>query len=85
MQLAGLSIHERDEIVSVINNYFKPGTIHDQSFNELLLIMGYDKKGSPGYLNFSLLESLGKPRINCRANTTDILESFRYYNKISQH
>ncbi|NTV83096.1 MAG: 3-dehydroquinate synthase [Bacteroidales bacterium] len=81
-EIAGLAGDELSEISSVIQSYFDPKPIHDQDFDDLLSLIRHDKKRSGSGMNFSLLESIGKPRMNCLADNESILRSIRYFNQI---
>lgn len=83
-EIAGLSPDELDEISSIIKTCFilKPVRVND--FDEILKLMEHDKKRTVKHLNFSLLESFGKHRINCIVEKENILRSLKYLNQILQ-
>jgi 3-dehydroquinate synthase len=83
-EITGLPVSESEEIISVIKRFFRLQPVKEEDFNELMRLMDHDKKRTAGSYNFSLLESIGKPRINCPVDLNNILRSFRFLNKMSQ-
>lgn len=83
-KLAGMGIDELDEMSSVIQSYFDLKPIEENAFDQLALIVNYDKKKSAKGIGFSLLEGLGKHSPGIVVNNTDLIESFGYYNGIIQ-
>jgi 3-dehydroquinate synthase len=83
-EIAGLSPEERDEISSIIKTNFILEPLRVNDFVEILELMGHDKKRAGKQLNFSLLESFGKPLINCAVGKESILRSLKYLNQILQ-
>ena len=73
---------ELKEIVSVIQSVYDLHKIKDEDFGELLELMTHDKKNTREGLNFTLLESIGRPEINCIVDQKIILDSFRYTNEL---
>jgi 3-dehydroquinate synthase len=73
---------ELKEIVSVIQSVYDLHKIKDEDFGELLELMTHDKKNTLEGLNFTLLESIGRPETNCIVDQKIILDSFRYTNEL---
>jgi 3-dehydroquinate synthase len=82
-KLAGMGDAELDELSSLINSYFTPNRIEENAFDQIARIVNYDKKKSGKGIVFSLLEGLGKHSQGIVVNSTDLIESFGYYNRIT--
>lgn len=79
-QTKGLPRNELQEIVSLIRSSYNPVLVPD--FEEMQDILYQDKKRTFEGLNFSLLESIGKPAINCIADKSAVLGSFMFLNEM---
>ena len=78
-ELAGLSIDERDTIKELLINYYGKITIEKSDLKPIIELLKYDKKNNHGNINFVLLESIGKTKIDCLVTDEIILEAFDYY------
>lgn len=78
-ELAGLSIDERDTIKELLINYYGKITIEKSDLKPIIEMLKYDKKNNHGNINFVLLESIGKTKIDCLVPDEIILEAFDYY------
>jgi 3-dehydroquinate synthase len=83
--VAGLEAIERDDIISVIRKHFHLPFVDDKYHEMLLNLMNLDKKNDSDRINFTLLEAIGKPVINCRVNSRDIRSSLMEYNRMTGH
>lgn len=76
-----------DEDLKAIGNYlidlYGRPTVHRGQYEEFIVKMRHDKKNRGDEINFTLLESIGKARENCQADTQLIKESIDYYNSLS--
>ncbi len=76
-----------DEDLKAIGNYliglYGSPTLHEGSYDDFIVKMRHDKKNRGDEINFTLLESIGKARENCQADTQLIKESIDYYNSLS--
>lgn len=68
------------EITSVFNGLFDYRSIDLDQQKEILKLMKFDKKNSHGNINFVLLEEIGKPKIDCKVDSSIICEAFDYFN-----
>jgi 3-dehydroquinate synthase len=81
-KLTGMGIDELDELSSVIRSDFDFNPIEEKDFDQLAQIVSYDKKKSGEGVSFSLLRGLGKHSPGIVVNSTNLIESFRYFNGI---
>lgn len=63
----------------MINNYGKE-QIHSKDFEPIVQLLKYDKKNEHGNINFVLLETIGKPKIDCTVDEELIYNAFKFYN-----
>lgn len=78
----GLSVDELEEIAHTILNFYTPFKIDNVDYNELLELMGNDKKNENNKINFSLLTKIGEAEINKTAEVKTIKESLDYYKSL---
>lgn len=75
------------EDLKAIGNYliglYGSPTLHEGQYDDFIIKMRHDKKNRGDEINFTLLESIGKARENCQADTQLIKESIDYYNSLS--
>jgi 3-dehydroquinate synthase len=83
-EIKGLSGIEQSEIVSLIMNHFDLKPLEEKYFDNLLELLGHDKKRNDDNFNFTLLESAGNPCINFTVGSGSIIRAVRSYNKISK-
>jgi 3-dehydroquinate synthase len=79
-----LTEDDLNDLTHYIANLYPSYHIKEESFDALLTLMQSDKKNENGQVMFSLLSSIGQCDFNCRVTESDILDSFKYYNSISQ-
>ncbi|RNL75572.1 3-dehydroquinate synthase [Sinomicrobium pectinilyticum] len=68
-----------DQVTSVILSYFRKTEIKEEDIEPIISYLKYDKKNSHGNINFVLLNDIGTPVIDVRADNEKILRSFAYY------
>jgi 3-dehydroquinate synthase len=68
-----------DEIKSVMRKLYKQVEININDHDTIIDLLKYDKKNEHGNINFVLLESIGKPKVDCLVNNELIIEAFAYY------
>ena len=79
-ELLGFS-HERcEEIKSCMIKTFGKVEIKEEDYTPVMELLKHDKKNEHGNINFVLLESIGKPRLNCLVENDLIFRAFKYYN-----
>jgi 3-dehydroquinate synthase len=83
-EVAGLSKMEFNDIVAVITKHFQIKTVDDQNVEELLLMMGHDKKRIGNDFSFSLINAIGNPVFDVKVDKQVIFNSFRYINQIKK-
>jgi 3-dehydroquinate synthase len=83
--ISGLNEHERDDLISVICKHFDLPVVLDKYHEVLMNLMNLDKKNDADSINFTLLESIGKPVINCKVSANDIMLSFGKLNRLSSY
>lgn len=65
-------------IIRIYGHHTQPA----DTFEELLRLMGNDKKNEGGQINFSLLPRIGAIEVNCTAGAGEVRESLGYYNAL---
>tara|TARA_R110002096_G_scaffold40505_6_gene110057 strand:- start:7515 stop:8582 length:1068 start_codon:yes stop_codon:yes gene_type:complete len=60
-------------------NYYGKVTIEESEYATIIELLKYDKKNHHGNINFVLLESIGKPKIDCLVDDKIIVDSFEFY------
>jgi len=78
-KVCGLTTNDLEIITSGIFKSFPKVHIEENDIHTILELLKFDKKNSHGRINFVLLESLGKPKIDCEVKNDIILEAFKYY------
>lgn len=78
-ELLGFS-HERcEEIKSCMIKTFGKVEIKEEDYTPIMELLKHDKKNEHGNINFVLLKSIGKPRLNCLVENDLIFRAFKYY------
>lgn len=67
-------------IKSLMVDLYGKVTFNDVDFQPIIDLLKYDKKNEHGNINFVLLQSIGKPKIDCQVDDQLILEAFNFYN-----
>lgn len=78
-KICGLSQDDLEVITSGILKTFSKVEITKQDQKIIIDLLQYDKKNSHGVIKFVLLETIGKPKIDCVVSDDVILEAFEYY------
>ncbi|MGM5471413.1 3-dehydroquinate synthase [Flavobacteriaceae bacterium LMO-SS05] len=79
MVLLGFPKADLEQITSVIQKIYKPVVIDSSDYAPIIELLKYDKKNEHGNINFVLLESIGKPKIDCLVENALITKAFAYY------
>jgi len=70
-----------DEVKTVMGNFFKKVDFDSNDCDAIIELLKYDKKNEHGNINFVLLESIGRPKIDCLVENDLIVAAFEYYGK----
>lgn len=81
-ELLGFSKTDLEQITNVILSIYKPVAIDPNDYEPIMELMKYDKKNEHGNINFVLLESIGKPKINCLVDNSLIVNAIGYYRSV---
>lgn len=81
-QKNGLNEAELQAIVKCIQNLYTLPKIEDTYWDELLKLMGADKKNTLQGINFTLLEEIGAATIDNYCTPQEIKEALAWYNSI---
>ena len=68
-------------IKKLFTNYYGKVDIDKSEYTSIIDLLKYDKKNNHGNINFVLLESIGKPKIDCIVANDLIIDAFEYYAK----
>lgn len=78
-ELTGLPKSDLHEIQEAITKLYAYVHINKSDYNGIIELLKYDKKNEHGNINFVLLESIGKPKIDCLVDNELILKAFEFY------
>ncbi|ULC58261.1 3-dehydroquinate synthase [Flaviramulus sp. BrNp1-15] len=78
-ELTGFPKSKRDEIKDLLIGYYGKVKIEENDLQPIIDLLKYDKKNNHGNINFVLLESIGKPKIDCLVENDIIIEAFEFY------
>ncbi len=70
------------QITQLILNYFPKQRLNKKDFLVMMALMQHDKKNEQGKTRFTLLQGIGKFRINIELSSMDVLESLTFYNAL---
>lgn len=70
------------EIVKYILVFFKKLKITDLNFNKITDLINHDKKKEGNKINITLLEDIGKIKINEDCNSEDLIETLNWYKRL---
>lgn len=79
-KVSNLSKEDYKEIENGILKTFTKVNINENDQKIIIDLLKHDKKNSHGKVKFVLLESIGKPKIDCEVSNALILEAFKHYN-----
>ncbi|WP_417620127.1 3-dehydroquinate synthase [Oceanihabitans sediminis] len=74
-----LATPTNQEIKDTILSIFGKVKFEQEDYKPIIELLIYDKKNEHGNINFVLLETIGKPKINCTVSNETILEAFEFY------
>lgn len=80
-ELLGFSKDDLEAITKAINSIYQHVDFQNEDYAPIIELLKYDKKNEHGNINFVLLESIGKPKIDCLASNELIHDAFQFYNK----
>ena len=75
----GLQIEEANDIKTTFLNHYGIVIISAIEQNEIIALLRHDKKNKAGRINFSLLKSIGIPKIDIEVPQEYFLKAFQYY------
>jgi len=75
----GFSMEKCDQVKAVLGEYFKKQDFTYEEITDICQLMRFDKKNVGGNVHFVLLESIGKPKIDCIVPYEEINKAFEYY------
>jgi 3-dehydroquinate synthase len=81
-KLSGMSLGELDCLSSLVKSNFNLKPIKEKYYDKLIGIVNFDKKRSGQGIGFSLLHGIGKHSPGIVVNITEMIDSFRYYNRV---
>lgn len=67
------------ELINLVNNYYEPLKITCDDYDEAFEFMKHDKKNEDGNINFSLLEDIGKLKLDTICSKEEIFEALDFY------
>ncbi|OUR90677.1 3-dehydroquinate synthase [Flavobacteriales bacterium 34_180_T64] len=82
-ELLEFSLKDLKAITKVIKHMYPSVEFDDDDLVSIIDLLKYDKKNENGNVNFVLLESIGKPKIDCLVENELIIKAFEYYKRIS--
>lgn len=71
-----------DELSFSYAEYYEKINFDKTAIDAILPLMKFDKKNKNRNINFVLLESIGKPKIDCHADNKLIYKAFRFYSNL---
>lgn len=77
--LVGFSKETTSDIKKLFINYYGKILIDKSEYSTIIELLKYDKKNNHGNINFVLLESIGKPKIDCLVDDKIIIDAFEFY------
>ena len=80
-KLSGFPSEKTNEIKKLFANYYGKVEITEKDYKPIIDLLKYDKKNNHGNINFVLLETIGKPRIDCLVDDHLIIEAFKFYSE----
>jgi 3-dehydroquinate synthase len=75
----GLPIEEANDIKTTFSNHYGIVIISAIEQNEIIALLRHDKKNKAGRINFSLLKSIGIPKIDIEVPQEYFSKAFQYY------
>ena len=78
-ELVGFSKETADSIKQLFLGYYDKVEIEKSDYPAIIELLKYDKKNHHGDINFVLLESIGKCKLDCLVENKVIIDAFKYY------
>ncbi|WP_308991926.1 3-dehydroquinate synthase [Mariniflexile litorale] len=78
-ELAGFPKQVAHHIKTLFVDYYGKINIEPSEYPTIIELLKYDKKNNHGNINFVLLETIGKPRIDCLVDDKIIIDAFEFY------
>lgn len=79
VKYCGFSEEKSKAIKGIIKSIYGHVEINKTDISSIIALLKYDKKNDNGNVNFVLLETIGKPKIDCIVDNEAILEAFEFY------
>ncbi|NNC50681.1 MAG: 3-dehydroquinate synthase [Flaviramulus sp.] len=80
-ELVGFPKQTTNNIKELFISYYGKVKIEKSDYSEIIELLKYDKKNHHGNINFVLLESIGKCKLDCLVDNQLIINAFDYYKK----
>ncbi len=77
-------LHDLLSLVAFFTTHYPLRKIHRQDYDTLIEWMTHDKKNKSKQINISILEKIGKVKINQIVNNGDIIEALDFYMQLYQ-
>ncbi|MFD2917707.1 3-dehydroquinate synthase [Psychroserpens luteus] len=81
-EILNLPKQDLEYITKALKNIYKPVIIDSSDYDAIIELLKYDKKNEHGNINFVLLNTIGKPKIDCLVDNELIIRSFEYYKQL---
>ncbi len=81
-QKIGFLPEELQSVVAGIKKHYSLPKIEENSFDELLQLMGADKKNTQAGINFTLLRTIGMGSIDNYCTSDEIKQALQWYNSL---
>ncbi|WP_282135847.1 3-dehydroquinate synthase [Seonamhaeicola maritimus] len=78
-EISGFPMELTNDIKELFVNYYGKVNIDNTEYSPIIELLKYDKKNNHGNINFVLLESIGKPKIDCKVEDRIIIDAFDFY------
>ena len=78
-ELVGFPKETTASIKNLFLSYYDKVDIKKSDYPAIIELLKYDKKNHHGNINFVLLESIGKCKINCLVDNEVIIDAFEFY------
>ncbi|OEK08473.1 3-dehydroquinate synthase [Flavivirga aquatica] len=78
-ELSGFPKQTTLNIKKLFINYYGKVNIDKSEYASIIELLKYDKKNNHGNINFVLLESIGKCKIDCQVDDSIIIDAFEFY------
>lgn len=79
-KLKTFPMDKTEEVKEFVSSFYGKVEIPEDSYNDIIGLMKFDKKNEHGKINFVLLEAVGKPVFDCQVDNQIVIEAFNFYN-----